>query len=58
MLYKAALKILICEYMSVDSLESCTPVFPGSVGRWPSSAVAAVLKSIYKMKQQPCIFAM
>lgn len=43
--------------MLVDSLESCTPVFPGSVGRWPSSAVAAALKSIHMIKQQPCIFA-
>ena len=38
--------------MLFDSLENCTPVFPGSVGRWPSSAVAAVPKSIHKMKQQ------
>ena len=37
--------------MSVYSLESCTPVFPGSVGRWPSSVEAAALKSIHKMKQ-------
>ena len=35
--------------MSVDSLESCTPVFPGSVGRWPSSVEAAALKSIHKI---------
>ena len=38
--------------MLFDSLENCTPVFLGSVGRWPSSAVAAVPKSIHKMKQQ------
>ena len=56
MLHKAAKEILIHKYnMSFDPLESCTPVFPGSVGRWPSSAEAAALKSIHKMKQ-PYIF--
>lgn len=58
MLYKAALEILICNYMSVDSLESCTPVFPGSVGRWPSFAEAAALKSVHKVKQPGYILDM
>lgn len=48
---KQAWNFLYIKYVLFDSLENCTPVFLGSVGRWPSSAVAAVPKSIHKMKQ-------